>query len=94
VIARREVSKSRGTENSRLIRTVLWAFVSFEGAAKMVLVGRIVDQLDLDTRRLVIIAVFTSSSKSEWDSQEKKLDTGRTSNINLLEHSTCWVENE
>jgi hypothetical protein len=60
----------------------------------MVLVGRIVDQLDLDTRRLVIIAVFTSSSKSEWDSQEKKLDTGRTSNINLLEHSTCWVENE
>jgi hypothetical protein len=49
--------------------------------------GRIVDQLDLDTCRLFIAAVFISSSKSEGDS---KLDICSTSN--LLEHSTCCVE--
>jgi len=57
------------------------------------MVGRIVDQLDLDTRRLVIIPVFISSSKSEGYSQEKKLDTGLTSNIDLLEHEKL-TENE
>ena len=51
------------------------------------MVGRIVDQIDLDTRRLVIIAVLR---QSEGDSQEKKPDVGRTSN--LLDNSVCWVE--
>lgn len=45
--------------------------------------GRIVDYVDPDTRRLVIIAGLR---QSEGNSQEKKLDVGRTSD--LLDHST------
>ena len=64
---RGEIDGKHHFEVTTLIGTISW---TFKGAPKMK--GRIVDELDIDIRRTVIVAALESSNQSQSDRAHKK----------------------
>jgi hypothetical protein len=78
-----------GTHNFKmtaLVRGVLW---TFEGATKMK--GRVVDELDVDVRRLVVLAILRGTvGGSDFGSDARKeLAIGLTSNFFVYSAKSC-----